>query len=676
MNVSFSIVMGNGFILPIHRALSTHAATAKGCTAIKDRMISFKGEFQVDRFDRFSHGSHGDLAILCGNAAHQLRIVIVAGQLHMAFDRTAGGSDRTTKESQDIHICLIQIDIYIERYRFIGLAAGEQISRKRALGAGFVVILCNQCILDRHHIVGYICHEREGIKGNISIARVSHADGNIGFRRFFIPGKRNGSRHQAGKLHVFLFQNLWNPGYVHILSRYLDIQFSIRSHGALSCQKSCAYRDMELADIERAIGIGEVDTPFSYHRLAQMTALEVGFEIDTGIIHGAADAHAAIHRAVHRLGGQVEETHHFFDIPTIKLEEPLQASRVGVVITPPGELAIQLIECPIIERNHMILVMNPCGGHVNRCAPQSNLTTGNGPIKNGIVCRAGHTALHIDLSIQAAAREHALHADIRQGHLHVDAVLFHRAVHDGGAVVNVAHAVSNGEPIAIIGVLSGNTLEEFAHDGSIPSMEVPFDDRIVGIAGDGYRISYPAGDGVRHVCQGKELFDSCFIRFDSKVHGIRPIDAHAAADLVIAFRALPVQIGNLKRTIGKRHISFYFIKDKSLHGALPRRDRAFAYRIIQGAGHMGLAGQGAGHIDARQGGKLRHVDARCFSSEIHGRAIVALYGPSPFPTGAGEVCNMRESILGRYFAGERVRHNALIGGRQAIEDTVPVTISI
>ena len=129
----------------------------------------------------------------------------------MSFDRAARTRHGFAEERQNIHICLIEIEIDSKRHCLIGGAAGENIARECALGTRTIVSLRHQCILQRHDIALGIRHQREAVKADISVARMVDADRNVRFRRCLISTEDDSGRQSATHPYAISSQYLRQP---------------------------------------------------------------------------------------------------------------------------------------------------------------------------------------------------------------------------------------------------------------------------------------------------------------------------------------------------------------------------------------------------------------------------------------------------------------------------------
>ena len=204
MDMEFPFIIANLHMVKGNIAVHREAAAAKGCTSFQMGFIAGKGQIHIHRRNGFIHGHQGQRPVLYVDAAQKKRIVIAAGHCQMTVDGTAGRSDRLEENSKHIHVCFIQIDIQVQRYRLVCGASGKYIARKGAFHAGPVLTPGNEAVLHRNHIVGRIGHEGHAVKGDVAIPRVINAYGNISHRRFFISRKNDGRCQFSPDGHILL----------------------------------------------------------------------------------------------------------------------------------------------------------------------------------------------------------------------------------------------------------------------------------------------------------------------------------------------------------------------------------------------------------------------------------------------------------------------------------------
>ena len=171
----------------------------------------------------------------------------------MSLDRAARTRHSFAEESQNIHICLIEIEIDSKRHCLICGAAGEKIAGECALGTCTIVSLRYQCILQRHDIALGIRHQREAVKADISVARMLDTDRDVCFRRCLIPAENDSGRQTTAHPYIASSQYLRQPGHLHVFGCELDGELPIAIHRAFCCEQSISYRKMKLTDRERPI---------------------------------------------------------------------------------------------------------------------------------------------------------------------------------------------------------------------------------------------------------------------------------------------------------------------------------------------------------------------------------------------------------------------------------------
>ena len=330
----------------------------------------------------------------------------------MSLDRSARTRHGFTEESQNIHICLIEIEINRKRHCLIGGAAGEKIAGEYALSTCTIVSFRYQCILQRHDIALGIRHQREAVKADFSVARMLDTDRDVSFRRRLISAENDSGRQTPAHPYVISSQYLRQPGHLHVFGCELDGELPIAIHRAFCCEQSISYRKMKLTDREHPIHVGKIDRSLTDGCIPQMSSQEICFEVDAGILQCPSDLHAAIDSAIRSGLRQLEKTHDLLDIPFLKSKEALQSMGIHVITASPFEMSILLVEYTVIKAYDMVLIIDTGRCHINGSASYRDLPGGDRPFKDRIFHRSGYMPAHIDLAVCAASRKHPRKADV------------------------------------------------------------------------------------------------------------------------------------------------------------------------------------------------------------------------------------------------------------------------